>query len=482
MLDRIDCEPRRNRVDRVAANLSAALWGRVQKKGYETMRSIAFVLAAVAAPSMAATYQVGSSRPHATLQALFSAVTLQPGDIVEVDPGSYPGGVILTRSGTAAQPIVIRGLRDGGGNRPLLSGGGNTFEFRRADHVVMEGLEFTGGSSRCVFVHAHDVVLRDLLVRNCPAQGILAADQHTGNLTLEYSEIRNSGAGSGQHALYIQSDEVSNPGSVFRMRFNYVHTGTGGNLLKSRHERNEIHYNWFEGAWFHELELIGPDPFEQLPGWTPGMAREDSEVLGNVIVHSTPLNPSPFGAVMRLGGDGTGESNGRYRVVNNTFIINGNANPTTVFRLFEGLESVEAHNNVIWRSSAGELRIERTVEAIWAAGSRRVAGSNNWINTGANFVPAEWTGTLTGANPAFLNAGGHDYRPAPGSPLLAAGNGTPTSPPAWPFPSPTALPQFLPPIRAWQAPGSAVSRPAQSPPTIGAVVQPVDLIFADGFE
>jgi hypothetical protein len=444
------------------------------------MRVSAFLLALLASPLSAATYQVGPARPHTTLQQLLGAVTLQPGDIVEIDPGDYPGGVILTRSGSASQPITIRGLRDGQGNRPLLSGGTNTFEFRRADHVVLEGLAFTGGSSRCVFVHARDVVLRDLLVRNCSGQGILAADQHTGNLTLEYSEIRDSGNGSGQHSLYIQSDEVSNPGSVFRMRFNYVHSGTGGNLLKSRHERNEIHYNWFEGAWFHELELIGPDPFQQLPGWSAGMAREDSEVLGNVIVHSSPLNS--FGAVMRLGGDGTGESDGRYRVVNNTFIVSGSANPTTIFRLFEGLESVEAHNNVIWRSSPGELRIERTVEAQWAAGSRRVAGTNNWINSGATMVPPEWTGTLSGLTPAFNDPAANDYRPAPGSPLLAAGNGNPVTPVAWPFPSPTLLPQFLPPDRSWLAPGSAVARPAQNPPTIGAVIQPQDLIFANGFD
>lgn len=441
------------------------------------MRIAAAALALVAGPCLAATYQVGPSRPHTTLQQLFSSVTLQPGDVVEVDPGTYPGGAILTRSGTASHPITIRGLRDGQGNRPLITGGTNSFEFRRSDHVVMEGLAFAGGSFRCVYVYARDIVLRDLLVRDCPGHGIHAADIYTGNLTIEYSEIRNSGAGSGQHALYIQSDEVINPGSVFRMRFNYVHSGTGGNLLKSRHERNEIHYNWFEGAFYHELELIGPDPNIQQPGWTPGLAREDSELLGNVIVHTS----SGFGAVMRLGGDGTGESRGRYRIVNNTIIVDSSISSATVFRLFDGLESVEAHNNVIWRSTPGTLRIERDVEAVWAAGSRRVAGSRNWINSGATFVPTEWTGTLTGSSPGFMDAAAHDYRPAEASPLLSAGNPSPTSPAAWPFPSPTLLPQYLPPIRAWQAPGLAVVRPAQSPPTIGAVIQPSDLIFADGF-
>lgn len=426
-----------------------------------------------------AEYHVGTGQTFPTLQALTGAVTLQPGDVVTVHPGTYPGGFILTRSGTAQQPIVIRGLRDGSGQRPLLSGGTNTIELRRADHVVLEGLAFTGGSSRCVYVYARDIVLRDLLVRDCSGQGILSADQYTGNLTLEYSEIRTSGGGDSRHALYIQSDEVSNPGSVFRMRFNYVHQGTGGNLLKSRHERNEIHYNWFEGAWYHELELIGPDPFHQLPGWTPGLAREDSEVLGNVIVHSSPLNP--FGSVIRVGGDGTGETNGRYRFVNNTIIVSASVATVTVFRKFHGLESIEAHNNVIWRSTPGELRIERTVEANWAAGTRRVAGSNNWFNTGANFVPAEWSGSLTGSNPAFTNAAGHDYRPAAGSPLVAAGNGNPISPPAWPFPNPTLLPNYLPPSRTWLAPGSERTRPNESVPTIGAVIE-IDLIFAHGFD
>ncbi len=424
----------------------------------------------------AATHAVGPGRPYATLQALLADVTLQPGDIVEVDGNaSYAGGVVLRDSGTASQPITVRGLRVNG-QRPILSGGSNTIEFRQSNHVIFEGFEVTGGSSRCVFVPAAFITLRDLLVRDCPQMGILSADQLSGSITLEYSEIRSSGSGDSRHALYLQSDEVAFPGAVLRMRHNYVHSGTGGNLLKSRFERNEIHYNWFEGAFYHELELIGPDPFEQQPGWSVGLKREDSEVLGNVIVHS-----GTFGAVMRFGGDGTGESRGRYRFVNNTVVVNGNpGNSVTVFRLFSGIESVEAHNNVIWRSSAGTFNIERTVEAEWVAG-RRVAGSNNWINTSAAVVPAEWTATLSGASPGFANAAGHDYRPAAGSPLTGTGNANPTSPPAWPFPSPTVLPAFLPPIRQWIAPGTALSRPMQTPPTLGAVVER-DAIFAAGFE
>ncbi len=434
----------------------------------------ALLFAAAHAP--AATYPVGPTRPHTSLQQLLTApFALQPGDIVEVDGGAtYPGGVILRQSGTAAQPITIRGLRVAGA-RPILSGGSNTIEFRQANHVVFEGFEVTGGSSRCVFVPAAFITLRDLLVRDCPQMGILSADQMSGSITLEYSEIRNSGSGDSRHALYMQSDEIAFPGAVFRMRYNYVHSGTGGNLLKSRFERNEVHYNWFEGAFYHELELIGPDQFTQQPGWSVGLVREDSEVLGNVIVHS-----GTFGAVMRFGGDGTGESRGRYRFVNNTVVVDGSGSGYTVFRLFSGIESVEAHNNVIWRNTSGTLNIERTVEAEWVAG-RRVAGSNNWIRNSAAVVPPEWTGTLSGSSPGFVDAANRDFRPAPGSPLLGSGNPDPSSPAAWPFPSPTLLPLSLPPRRQAISPGSAMPRPPATPPTLGALVD-VDAIFAGGFD
>ncbi len=95
------------------------------------------------------------------------------------------------------------------------------------------------------------------------------------------------------------------------MQYCYIHDANGGNAVKSRAERNEIYYNWIEGALYHELELIGPDP---AGGVSEGAAREDSDVVGNVLRKRNDF------AVVRFGGDGTGQSNGRYRFVNNTVI------------------------------------------------------------------------------------------------------------------------------------------------------------------
>ena len=449
------------------------------------MRRLLVPLMTLAAlPASAATFQVGPTRPHASLNALFAAVNLEGGDIVEVDGGvTYAGGVIVPAAdgGSPGNPVTIRGIRVGG-QRPVISGGANTVEFRQSDHLVFEGFDVTGGTGRCILQGAHDVTVRDSVIHGCAAHGILGTDLLSGSFTLEYSEIYDAGSGTNLHPLYIQSDEVAHPGSVFRMRYCYVHNGNGGNLLKSRHERNEITYNWFEGAVYHELELIGPDEAEQDPPWTRDLVREDSDVVGNVIVHTN----ASFGAVIRAGGDGSGRSKGRVRFVNNTIVLGAGVS-ATVFRLFDELQSVEMHNNVI-ETSGGTARIIRAIdsgsdpELVWTDG-RQIHGTNNWVRAGSTFVPAspEWTGTLTGASAGFANLAAWDLRPGTGSPLLDAGNGAPASNPAFVYPSPIFPPTHRP-VRGAIAVGAAQARGASGTIDIGAFEALPDTIFANGFQ
>ncbi len=443
------------------------------------MRKIALILLVLSSPLLAATYQVGPTRTHTDLNALFAAVNLEGGDLVEVDGDvTYAGGVVVPQvdGGTAGNPLVIRGIAIGG-QRPRISGSTNTVEFRQSDHLVFDGFDISGGSSRCILQGAHDVTVRNSVIHDCPGHGILGTDLLSGSFTLEYSEIHNAGNGTNQHPLYMQSDEIAHPGSVFRMQYCYIHNGNGGNLLKSRHERSEIYYNWFEGAVYHELELIGPDENTQSQGWTRDLVREDADVVGNVIIHTNPA----FGSVIRVGGDGSGQSKGRTRFVNNTFVLSSGGD-ATVFRIFDGIQSVEMHNNVIDVSAGGTARIERTVEAVWTNG-RQIHGSNNWIEAGSTFVPSmsEWTSTLSGSNPGFVNAGVFDLTPLPGSPLHDTGDNAPTSAAGFPFPAPLFPPTRLP-RRELTGPAAASLRAIDGQIDIGAFEVVGDLIFADGFD
>jgi hypothetical protein len=445
--------------------------------GESTMRRLILLPLCATLPLHAATYQVGPTRAYHSLNALFAAVTPGADDVVEVDGDvTYPGGVVVPEEagGSEGHPLVIRGLRVNG-HRPIISGSTNTVEFRQSDHLVFEGFEVTGGTSRCILQGAHDVTVRDSVIHGCAGHGILSTDEYSGSFTLEYSEIYDAGSGSTRHPLYIQSDEITHPGSLFRMRSCYVHDGNGGNLLKDRHERSQIHYNWFEGAAYHELELIGPDEETQQPGWSVDLVREDQDVVGNVIVHSNPA----FDSVIRVGGDGSGQSKGRARFVNNTILVTS-GHDTTVFRIFDGIQAVEAHNNVLYASAGGTIRVERTVEAEWTNG-RQVGGSNNWVPTSATFVPAEWTGTLGGTNPGFANVAALDLTPTVAGALHDAGDAAPQPIAGYPVADALFPPHFQPKRALLPVDGAAV-RPLDGAIDIGAIEYAGDAIFANGFD
>ena len=264
---------------------------------------------------------------------------------------------------------------------------------------MLEGFDLTGGSFRCLYLHGDGLVVRDTVVHHCPAHGILGADNDSGDATLERVEVHHAGNGTGEHSIYMATDEIAHPGSVFRMRNCWVHDSTGGNLVKSRAERNEIYYNRLEGndLSYHELELIGPDPGG---GSVPAGVREDSDVVGNLLVHRR----SDFRSAARVGGDATGESEGRYRFVANTFLGVASAPSFTVFRAFDRLESIEAVGNVMHRP--GGVQVMREVEAVWVSGATLALGVVQLDHVGVRAVAPAWARRCRAPTPASTAPGG----------------------------------------------------------------------------
>lgn len=408
------------------------------------------------------TYQVGPGRAYADLPSI--ADSLGPGDVVEVDGNAtYSGDITFTRPGDPDDPITIRGIRIND-RRPTISGGTNGVAFTTpwpysghgADHYIFEGFEVTGASSRGIYHQADDLTIRDVVVHDCPGQGIHGADQGSGSLTMAYVEVYGCGQGEYRHQIYMATDEIHSPGSVFRMQYCYIHDGAGGNNVKSRAERNEIYYNWIENAYYHELELIGPDGGD---GGDSALAREDSDVVGNVL-RKTSRN----GFVTRVGGDGTGETNGRYRFVNNTILCAQSA----VFRIFDGIQSIEMHNNIFYRNDGGVVDLVRSVEADWAGGSELMAGSHNWVPQGTLNTPSQWTDTVVGSTPDFEDITQADLRPVESGNLTNAANAAPAGVPGYPFPNPLMPPLWHPPLHQVNAVDSATARPEDGQLDMGA--------------
>ena len=398
----------------------------------------------IATTAVADTYQVGPTR---NLRQLSDLPSLSPGDVVELDgDATYSGGVSFYDNGSASQPIVIRGVSVGG-KRPVISGGTNTISLG-GNHYRLDNIEVTGGSFRCVFHVADDITLERVVIRDCPRHGLLGADEGSGSLTLRNSEVYNCGGDLYDHQIYMATDESSYPGSVFRMEHNYVHDARGGHNVKSRAERNEIYYNWIEGAGYHELELIGPD------GQSESLAREDADVVGNVL-RKSGSNAGFY--VIRVGGDGTGQTWGRFRFAYNTILL-ASGDSSAVFRIFDGVDSVEMHNNVIVRQGGDStpIKLYRTLEASWSSGQEVVSGAGNWIPSSSIDIPPQWTDTVQGSDPGLADLSGLDLFPVERSAVLNAARPT-QSPPGFSFPSPLLAPAFQP-SRSLVIPGAEIPR------------------------
>src|SRR5690606_27135062 len=180
--------------------------------------------------------------------------------------------------------------------------------------------------------------------------------------------------------------------------------------------------------------------------------------------------------------DLNGRSQGRVRLVNNTLVfLNRGAANAVMVQL--GAGSLEMHNNVVHQVERGRLAIVRenppcSVETPfcgpqgrepWTTG-RLVAGSHNWVPADASLVPPEWTATLAGTDPGFVDVGRLGLRPAADRPLRAAGTATPHPPARSAFPRPVAVATYEPPARV--APASGWTRARIHPggrPDIGAL-------------
>ena len=406
-----------------------------------TSLPLACLLLLLPGVALAKTYEVGPGKEYATVQDVLPMIA--PGDVVEVQGDhTYPGDLMFREEhgGTKEAPVTVRGIRVNG-KRPIIEGVGseqwhNFIVQFSANNFVFEGFEIVGdyNPDHWGLIHkADNVTLRDLLVHGVNAQGLYGTDFGSGSLTLESSEFWGNGEGLYKHQIYMSTDQEMYPGSVFRMQFCYLHDAAGGNNVSTRSERNEFYYNWIEGAEYHEINLIGPDSD------TPDLAREDSDIVGNVLVK----RPDSEWRIARIGGAADHDSTaGRYRFVNNTMVLG--ANSETAIGMQYEVQTLEMHNNVIVRLGASGGTLWNHYDQKGAA--PLLFGSHNYFQEGMQSVPASFTDTIFGTDPGFVDIEGFDFRLAEGSPLLEKGTTT-TSTASPDFPSPLVMPLFVPPSR-----------------------------------
>ncbi len=341
------------------------------------------ILPLIAASALAATYQVGPTRTYHTVGSL---PALSPGDIVEIDSGTYHEVKRWTNPGTAANPITIRGV---GNSRPLFDATGLTVDGRlpnpravfqvESHDITFENLEFmnarNGDNGAGIRVTSAD----NVTVRNCKItmcdMGIMS--DNNSNLLIEASEIASNGTSlydGYSHNFYLGGNSAT-------LRFCYIHDALYGQNFKTRAHYTELLYNYIADSQDGEVGLVDATETAAL--------NSHAVMLGNVVISKPRLSGYNSGRFIQFGQDSGGQHNGTLFAFNNTFIAGDGriqfltANATNA--------TVVAHNNIFCGS-------DKVVGTLGGG----ISGSNNWMQTSAT-IPATFSGTLQGNDPGFAN-------------------------------------------------------------------------------
>jgi len=403
-----------------------------------TFLVLATIALLTARAGYAVVYEVGPGRAY---ERIIDTPThdLQPGDSVVVyyKQEPYYEKFLLHGIGTAEQPIVLLGIADSLGNRPILDGTNaitsrqfgfwnevrqlvlvGLYETLVSDNIIIDGFEIRNANDNHSFtddrgeqaVYAENACAiraehcKNLTIRNCWLHHCMNGFQNgetpdQQNVLLESCWIEQNGAGK-DPARYLEHN-IYVGGRGVHLTVQYCRFGellNDGQQLKSRAQTNIIRYNWIEGGHNSQLDLVD--------GTFGDSIIANAYVYGNVIIKPDSTNNSRF---IHFGGDQAGNTRrGTLYFYNNTCIIRSTRNWGTrrLFELSRDSAYVIADNNIFY-SPNNEYALYNL--------RPNISGSNNWLSneiTGDELL----TGSLRGDNPGFVSAEEFQFHLTEGSP------------------------------------------------------------------
>lgn len=402
-------------------------------------------------PLSAAEYRVGPGQPLADPNDV-PWESLQAGDMVFIywrkEP--YRSKWVICARGTVDRPITVRGMPGDQGALPVIEGrdastrkeldywheqrsvikigGANVPADVVPAHIIVEGLEVRGGRppfayrgragvagyaefAAGIFVEKGE----HIVIRNCVltdnANGLLVASQAK-DVLVEHSWFHGNGVGD---SVYAHNVYTSAAGMTFQFnRFGPLRAGCPGNNLKDRSAGLVVHCNWIEGG-NQQLDLVDAEDRESLRA---DPRYQEVLVHGNILIKRAEDGRDDL---VHFGGD-SGKKDwyrrGPLRFYQNT-VVTHRPGSTTLFRLSDQAQVVDARNNIFAAVNGGRFSI------LEADGQVRLG--DNWITDGWQQNEGRKRGLVsvvgkltTGTEPGFRNVSQSDFRLLVDSPCARA--------------------------------------------------------------
>jgi hypothetical protein len=349
----------------------------------------------------AASYEVGPGLIYPTIA---SVPALGPGDVVNIHCGTYREVHRWTTSGTAGQPITLRGVCSE--SRPVIDAAGldtsgNGAAPRGAwqvdgNYYVIANLEFKNahngdnGAGFRTWGHYIEIDNCKMDYNDMGIMTSLSDDSAADNILVQNSEIAYNGTG------YLDglSHNVYSAGNSITFQYCYIHDAVSGENFKSRAHYTQLLYNFIGYAAESEVEGDDDPPYTITP-------NSNMVLIGNTLV-STPNRTVNDVKFILFGQDTGGGHTGTLYLINNTLI----AGSGTIGFLRSNLpsSSIVAVNNIFYGSN----------NIVQPGFTANTTGNNNWVPATAS-IPPGFTGNTAGTDPAFVNLAGTDFHLTSGS-------------------------------------------------------------------
>ena len=329
-----------------------------------------FCFVAAAKSANATVYQVGPQRTFSTLGAVVEK--LEPGDIVELDAGTYREAVKIRCNGNAQAPITLRGV---GVTRPIFDAQGLVLSGRGATpraalqiegaYIRVEHLEFKNArngenAAGIRLLGSTNAFIGDCVVTECD-MGIFGGDRET--VAIVGCEVAFNGApqfDGYSHNFYMSGNRVV-------VRDCSIHDSRHGQNFKSRAHFNELWFNTIADSNEGEVGFV------DAPGATD-RPHSNALLFGNTLVSRADRggNRNKF---LLFGSESGAAHQGTLYLFCNSFVARDARNQ------FVKLDAIEARavmkNNVF----LGSQNIFAAPQSL--PQSAPLVASNNLVPTGA---------------------------------------------------------------------------------------------------
>ncbi len=338
--------------------------------------------------------------------------SLQPGDRLEIGSGTYTltNALRLNLRGTAQQPIWIAAAP---GASPVLHRNGatqNGVEFGnggRAEYVIVEGLEITGGDIGLRLYDVQNLWFDQCEIHHTNANAIAANSNDTEYVTFTRNEVHHTtGTGEG---FYVGANNGAVTARFWTIALNHVYE-CGGHQGDGIEVKQGSYGNWIAENVVHDTNYPAilvygtggqqPNLIEKNLCWNSN--DNVMQVQGEAIVRNNVLFD---GQVAFHSGDHQGAVTNLV-VVHNTFLNDGTA---VNLNQWGGKPGMVFANNACY-SQGTALRFGNGTNGVQVSGNvvfGSVLGANGGYTLGgglSDFQSATFTGTRRDVTPTALGA------------------------------------------------------------------------------